>query len=187
MFSVSVVLLDKILQSETLFVALAHCSLSFQETMITLLYHLQSLRWIVPAVFMLGTASTYYIVWGGFRLITSVMPSRVFQVGDDMMYSLYQRLILFFFEYYTGVEVCWHLLHMPSSSRSGYRAGKMDSVSSYRSVSGGHAKSPELIKYIVAHVPFGFFMQRCHVFYLSVLIITENYRYRKLTENLSNN
>jgi len=78
----------------------------FVQTMITLLYHVQSLRWIVPAAFMLGTAPVYCAVWGCCRVLTSVLPSRVFKVADDTMYSLYQRLVLFFFEYCTGVEVC---------------------------------------------------------------------------------
>ena len=73
--------------------------------MITLLYHMQSLKWVVPAAFMLGSAPTYCFAWAFFRVVSSAFPPRVFQLGDDMMYSLYQRLVLFFFEYYTGVEV----------------------------------------------------------------------------------
>jgi lysophosphatidate acyltransferase len=73
--------------------------------MLNLPYYLQSLRWVAPAGFMLGTAPAYYALWGGWRVISSVLPSRVFEAGDEVLYSLYQRLVLFFFENCSGVEV----------------------------------------------------------------------------------
>ena len=73
--------------------------------MFTLLYHLQALKWILPAVFMLGSAPTYLLIWCGWRTFTVILPTNVYIKGDDFLYSLYQKLVLFFFENYTGVEV----------------------------------------------------------------------------------
>lgn len=73
--------------------------------MLTLSYHLQSMKWIVPAGFMLGTAPSYYALWGSWRILSSVLPARVFEAGDEFLYSLYQKLILFFFENCSGTEV----------------------------------------------------------------------------------
>lgn len=73
--------------------------------MLTLCYYLRSARWMVPAGFMLGTAPTYYSVWGAWRILTSVLPTRVFEAGDEFLYGLYQRLILFFFENCSGAEI----------------------------------------------------------------------------------
>ena len=74
--------------------------------MLTLPYYLQSLRWMVPAGCMLGSSPAYYAVWLGWRCVTSVLPVRIYEAGDEVLYSLYQRLILFFFENLSGIEVC---------------------------------------------------------------------------------
>jgi hypothetical protein len=74
-------------------------------TMLTLPYYMQSMRWVVPAGFLLGSAPVYYAVWGGWRIVSAVLPARVFEAGDEIMYSMYQRLILFFFHSVSGIEV----------------------------------------------------------------------------------
>jgi lysophosphatidiate acyltransferase len=64
--------------------------------MLTLPYYLQSLRWIVPA---------FYAVWGSWRVVSAVLPVRVFEAGDEMLYSMYQRMVLFCFENLSGIQV----------------------------------------------------------------------------------
>lgn len=74
--------------------------------MLTLPYYLQSMRWIVPAGFMLGSAPAFYAVWGGWRIASAILPVRIFEAGDEMLYSMYQRMVLFCFENLSGIEVC---------------------------------------------------------------------------------
>ena len=35
-----------------------------------------------------------------------MLPSWVYQAGDDFLYSMYQRMVLFFFEHCTALKVC---------------------------------------------------------------------------------
>ena len=69
-------------------------------------YILKSIAWIVPAGIMYGTAPTFMIVWGGWRVVTAVLPNKIYEKGDDFLYSLYQKFVLFFFENCSGVKVC---------------------------------------------------------------------------------
>jgi lysophosphatidate acyltransferase len=73
--------------------------------MLNLPYYLLSLRWSMSAAFMLGTAPNYFMVWMMWRLATLPLPSCVYEVGDDFMWGFYQKLILFFFEQCTSLEV----------------------------------------------------------------------------------
>ena len=73
--------------------------------MLTLMFHLRSMRWVASAGFMLGTAPTYYAVWGTWRIASALLPTRVYEYGDEFLWATYQRLILFFFENCSGVEV----------------------------------------------------------------------------------
>jgi len=66
------------------------------------------MRWVFSAGFMLGTAPTYYAFWGGWRVLSGLLPSRVFEYGDEILYGLYQKLILFFFENCSGVEIIFY-------------------------------------------------------------------------------
>ncbi len=68
-------------------------------------YYLQYIKWAIPAAFMFGTAPTYFVVWGGWRVITLLLPTRIYEAGDEFLYSMYQRMVLFFFENCSGVEV----------------------------------------------------------------------------------
>ena len=38
-------------------------------------------------------------------MLTALLPFKVFRAGDDAAYGLYQKLVLFFYENYTGLEV----------------------------------------------------------------------------------
>ncbi|XP_077991776.1 1-acyl-sn-glycerol-3-phosphate acyltransferase epsilon-like [Glandiceps talaboti] len=74
--------------------------------MLTALVYLQALRYAVPAFVMLGTAphyfSLYLLPW---KMISTILPTRWFHAVDDVFYSNYQRLVVFFYEHYTGLEV----------------------------------------------------------------------------------
>ncbi|CAL4118161.1 unnamed protein product, partial [Meganyctiphanes norvegica] len=62
-------------------------------------------RYVVGSAFMIGVAPEYLGVWLIWRGASIALPGWMYQWGDDKLYSLYQRLILFFFETCTRVEV----------------------------------------------------------------------------------
>ncbi|RXM30761.1 1-acyl-sn-glycerol-3-phosphate acyltransferase epsilon [Acipenser ruthenus] len=73
--------------------------------LLSLVVHTYSMRYWFPAAVMLGTAPAYLLSWSSWRLLSMVLPDRLYHSVDDRVYSVYQSMILFFFENYTGVEV----------------------------------------------------------------------------------
>lgn len=73
--------------------------------LLSLIVHTYSLRYCIPAAVMLGTAPVYLLSWGAWRLLSTVLPARLYHTVDDHIYTVYQSMVLFFFENYTGVEV----------------------------------------------------------------------------------
>lgn len=73
--------------------------------LLSLVVHTYSLRYWFPATIMLGTAPAYLLSWGVWRLLSTVLPTRVYHKIDDQLYCIYQSMVLFFFENYTGVEI----------------------------------------------------------------------------------
>uniref|UniRef100_A0A8C9AAM7 1-acylglycerol-3-phosphate O-acyltransferase 5 n=1 Tax=Prolemur simus TaxID=1328070 RepID=A0A8C9AAM7_PROSS len=73
--------------------------------LLSLVLHTYSMRYLLPGVVLLGTAPTYILAWGVWRLLSACLPARFYQVVDDRLYSVYQRMVLFFFENYTGVQI----------------------------------------------------------------------------------
>lgn len=73
--------------------------------LLSLVLHMYSMRCVLPAAVMLGTAPTYVLAWGAWRLLSAFLPARVYQAVDDRLYCMYQSMVLFFFENYTGVQV----------------------------------------------------------------------------------
>lgn len=73
--------------------------------LLSLVLHMYSMRCVLPAAVLLGTAPTYVLVWGAWRLLSAFLPSRFYQAVDDRLYCIYQNMVLFFFENYTGVQV----------------------------------------------------------------------------------
>ena len=67
--------------------------------------YLDAMRTAVPAVILLGSAPNFWLIWCGWRGLTAVMPNKVYQVGDDFLYSMYQRMVVFFLENFSGVDV----------------------------------------------------------------------------------
>lgn len=73
--------------------------------LLSLVLHMHSVRCVLPAAVLLGTAPTYVLVWGAWRLLSALLPSRFYQAVDDRLYCVYQSMVLFFFENYTGVQI----------------------------------------------------------------------------------
>ncbi|XP_058033328.1 1-acyl-sn-glycerol-3-phosphate acyltransferase epsilon-like isoform X2 [Ahaetulla prasina] len=69
--------------------------------LLSVLLHTYSMRYVLPAAVMLGTAPTYILAWGAWRLFSALLPARFYHQVDDRLYTIYQ----FFFENYTGVQV----------------------------------------------------------------------------------
>lgn len=73
--------------------------------MFSVLAYASTIKWIVPGSILLGSAPNFFFLWLTWRAITLMLPRKVYVAGDDFLYSLYQRLVLYFFEHGTGVEV----------------------------------------------------------------------------------
>lgn len=63
------------------------------------------MRYLLPGVVLLGSAPTYVLAWGLWRLLSALLPARIYQAVDDRLYWVYQSMVLFFFENYTGVQI----------------------------------------------------------------------------------
>lgn len=73
--------------------------------LLSLVLHMYSMRYLLPSVVLLGSAPTYVLAWGVWRLLSALLPARIYQAVDDRLYWVYQSTVLFFFENYTGVQV----------------------------------------------------------------------------------
>ncbi|XP_060090962.1 1-acyl-sn-glycerol-3-phosphate acyltransferase epsilon isoform X2 [Heteronotia binoei] len=73
--------------------------------LLSLVLHSYAMRYVLPAAMMMGTAPTYLLAWGAWRLLSALLPARFYHQVDDRLYSIYQSMVLFFFENYSGVQV----------------------------------------------------------------------------------
>uniref|UniRef100_A0A6I8P1A4 1-acylglycerol-3-phosphate O-acyltransferase 5 n=1 Tax=Ornithorhynchus anatinus TaxID=9258 RepID=A0A6I8P1A4_ORNAN len=74
--------------------------------LLSLVLHTYSMRYVLPAAVMMGTAPTYILAWASWRLLAALCPaSRLYRELDDRLYAIYQSMVLFFFENYTGVQI----------------------------------------------------------------------------------
>ncbi|XP_048701270.1 1-acyl-sn-glycerol-3-phosphate acyltransferase epsilon isoform X4 [Caretta caretta] len=73
--------------------------------LLSLVLHTYSMRYVLPAAVMMGTAPTYVLAWGAWRLLSALLPARFYRELDDRFYTIYQSMVLFFFERYTGVQI----------------------------------------------------------------------------------
>ncbi|KAM5174237.1 1-acyl-sn-glycerol-3-phosphate acyltransferase epsilon isoform 2-T2 [Callospermophilus lateralis] len=73
--------------------------------LLSLVLHMYSMRYLLPGVVLLGSAPTYVLAWGVWRLLSALLPARIYQAVDDRLYWVYQSTVLFFFENYTGVQI----------------------------------------------------------------------------------
>uniref|UniRef100_A0A4W3JIP5 1-acylglycerol-3-phosphate O-acyltransferase 5 (lysophosphatidic acid acyltransferase, epsilon) n=1 Tax=Callorhinchus milii TaxID=7868 RepID=A0A4W3JIP5_CALMI len=72
--------------------------------LLSLVVHTRSLRYWLPAAVMMGTVPAYLLTWA-WRLLSCLLPSRYYHRMDDRLYAIYQSMVLFFFEHYTGVQI----------------------------------------------------------------------------------
>ncbi|XP_021025857.1 1-acyl-sn-glycerol-3-phosphate acyltransferase epsilon [Mus caroli] len=73
--------------------------------LLSLVLHTYSMRYLLPSVLLLGSAPTYLLAWTLWRVLSALMPARLYQRVDDRLYCVYQNMVLFFFENYTGVQI----------------------------------------------------------------------------------
>ncbi|XP_065837347.1 1-acyl-sn-glycerol-3-phosphate acyltransferase epsilon-like [Oscarella lobularis] len=82
--------------------------------MLLLLSHLISrLGWVPTAAALVGCSPQYFLAHLLWRAISLPFPRRVYERGDEIMYGLYQSMVIFFFEAYSGVEFVFHGDPMP--------------------------------------------------------------------------
>ena len=62
-------------------------------------------RYTVSVIILGASAPNYFLVWAVWRGVSIVLPQHVYQIGDDFLYGLYQRMVVFFFEHCTGQKV----------------------------------------------------------------------------------
>jgi len=61
--------------------------------------------WIFAVLCLLGTSPVYFAVWFIWKCVTLALPRRQYELGDEFLYALYQKMVLFFCQYCSGVEV----------------------------------------------------------------------------------
>ncbi|KAI0224239.1 1-acyl-sn-glycerol-3-phosphate acyltransferase epsilon [Lamellibrachia satsuma] len=60
---------------------------------------------LVSTVFLFGTAPSFFVLWGSWRFLSIFLTDRWYQIGDDFLYSLYQRLVLFFYQHFAKIKI----------------------------------------------------------------------------------
>ena len=75
------------------------------KMLLSLAVFIQQLHWLAPAAVMFGTAPCFLMLWWPARILTAVLPRRFYRRADDILFSSYIRLMLFFFENCSGIEV----------------------------------------------------------------------------------
>lgn len=73
--------------------------------MITLLQQAVSLRLSVPIVLTLSVAPQYLCMWSMWRVLSALLPRKVYECVDGVMYDMYQSLVVFFLEPCNNTEV----------------------------------------------------------------------------------
>nr|XP_019777010.1 1-acyl-sn-glycerol-3-phosphate acyltransferase epsilon isoform X3 [Tursiops truncatus] len=86
--------------------------------LLSLVLHMYSMCCVLPAAVLLGTAPTYVLAWGAWRLLSAFLPSRFYQAVDDRLYCIYQSMVLFFFENCTGVQMGGENMHSTHGSKT---------------------------------------------------------------------
>ncbi|GFY50561.1 1-acyl-sn-glycerol-3-phosphate acyltransferase epsilon [Trichonephila inaurata madagascariensis] len=66
---------------------------------------LKHVKMVVPTIVMFGVVPQYFLIWIAWRFMSCLLPSWIYQAGDDMYYSVYQKFVLFFFEHVTGTKL----------------------------------------------------------------------------------
>ena len=69
---------------------------------------LLALRWVPPAIALVGSTATYISAWAFIRLLTWPLSDRCYRAAEETLYVSYQYLVGFLFETWSGVEVSFH-------------------------------------------------------------------------------
>jgi lysophosphatidiate acyltransferase len=64
------------------------------------------IRYVTATVVLTAAAPIYFLLWAVWKAISLAFPAWVYQAGDDFLYSMYQRMVVFFFEHCTRLKVC---------------------------------------------------------------------------------
>lgn len=62
-------------------------------------------RYALALIIIAGSAPNYFLFWAFWRGVSMILPQWIYQIGDDFLYSMYQRMVVFFFEHLTRVQV----------------------------------------------------------------------------------
>ncbi|GIX84187.1 1-acyl-sn-glycerol-3-phosphate acyltransferase epsilon [Caerostris extrusa] len=66
---------------------------------------LKHVKMVVPTIVMFGVVPQYFLIWITWRFMSCLLPSWIYQAGDDIYYTVYQKFVLFFFEHITGTKL----------------------------------------------------------------------------------
>lgn len=67
--------------------------------------YLNSIRAVVPTSLMIGVAPTVAIVHTSWRVVSLLLPSKCYYPVEDFIWGWYQKTVVFYFRYCTGLEV----------------------------------------------------------------------------------
>jgi lysophosphatidate acyltransferase len=85
---------------------------------VTLCHVVSALGWVPSATFMFACAPQCFLVWLAWRVVSLPLPARVYERGDELFYTLYQSMIVFFFENVSGVEFVFHGDQLPEKGEN---------------------------------------------------------------------
>ena len=66
---------------------------------------IRTIRWIPPAVAILGSSCSFLNFWAAIRALTWPLPEWIYARLEEMIYSNYQAMVGFWYETWSGVEV----------------------------------------------------------------------------------
>ncbi|XP_062519647.1 1-acyl-sn-glycerol-3-phosphate acyltransferase epsilon-like [Corticium candelabrum] len=84
----------------------------------TLSHIVSSLSWLPSATFMFACAPQYFLLSLAWRVISLPLPTRTYERGDEMLYTLYQSMVIFFFENMSSVEFVFYGDELPEKGEN---------------------------------------------------------------------
>ena len=73
--------------------------------LLTLAFHHKTLKWLLPFTFAASSLPSFLFYWLSLRILTAALPSNYFRKGDDLLYEIFQKQILFFIQNFTRIKV----------------------------------------------------------------------------------
>uniref|UniRef100_T1JBV5 Phospholipid/glycerol acyltransferase domain-containing protein n=1 Tax=Strigamia maritima TaxID=126957 RepID=T1JBV5_STRMM len=65
-------------------------------------------RSFFPVVVLVGVVPQLYTMWLSWRVVSFCLPKWLYQRGDDAVFLIYQRIILYFFEHWVKAEILFY-------------------------------------------------------------------------------